>query len=172
MLRQGAQPSRRRILVGGNVDPARDIYLERPEDRQFLNLIIRGEYVNLFCARQSGKSSLMVKTCLSLRQAGWRTALIDLSVLSTANDSETYFRGLVSGISDFLEIMDYAAFWERRTFDTPPQKFLAFATYFIPERVNGPVAIFLDEVDLVFKQTFADEIFFAIRSIPSGMTET
>ena len=156
-------PAPRRIQVGGTLNPAQHVYIARHEDQDVLHRLSMGEWVNLFCSRQSGKSSLMVRVFFDLQHRGWCTALCDLTILGTQADAETYFRGLTSAIAKGLKISNYAGFWNQRTFDTPSQKFTAFVTELIPQEIDNPVAIFLDEIDSVLKLSFSADLFFALR---------
>ena len=67
------------LQAGGTLNPRRHVYVERPEDAELLRLLRAGEYVNVLTSRQMGKSSLMVRTLLALREVEMRTASVDLA---------------------------------------------------------------------------------------------
>ena len=62
--------SQPRLQAGGTLNPRRDLYIERPEDAQLLELLPDGQYVNVLTSRQMGKSSLMVRTAEALAKRG------------------------------------------------------------------------------------------------------
>src|SRR4051812_18393572 len=91
------------LQVGGTLQPGKHIYIERPEDAKLLFLLSKGEYVNILTPRQMGKSSLMVRTLLSLKKNGVRTASIDLAAeLGSETEFNAWFKGLVSKFVDEL----------------------------------------------------------------------
>lgn len=47
----------RKLQVGGALRPQRDIYIERPEDQAFFDLLLSSEYVNVLSPRQMGKAA-------------------------------------------------------------------------------------------------------------------
>ena len=84
------------FVVGGTLKRDAASYVKRPVDDEILQLTLSGEYCNVLAARQTGKSSLMVRTSERLKEQGVRTVIIDLtSIGSNVAPSEWYF-GLLS----------------------------------------------------------------------------
>ena len=85
-----------RLQPGGTLNPRKHIYIERPDDRSLLELLLEGQYVNILTSRQMGKSSLMVRTAEALIERGVRCAIVDLAAeLGTPADATAYFKGLL-----------------------------------------------------------------------------
>ena len=156
-----------RLQVGGTLVPGRDIYIARPEDEQLFELLSSGEYVNILSSRQVGKSSLMVRTALRLREQGFRFADVDLTTLGTPANARGYFRGLVLAIARKLKLQfDAEGFWrEDATTGTDTQQFIRFFREVVATEIDGPVQIFLDEIDSTLKLPFTDDLFTALRSM-------
>ena len=156
-----------RLQVGGTLVPGRDIYIARPEDEQLFELLSSGEYVNILSSRQVGKSSLMVRTALRLREQGFRFADVDLTTLGTPASARGYFRGLVVAIARKLKLQfDAEDFWrEDATTGTDTQQFIRFFREVVAAEIDGPVLIFLDEIDSTLKLPFTDDLFTALRSM-------
>lgn len=156
-----------RLQVGGTLIPGRHIYIARPEDRLLLELLSAGEYVNILSSRQVGKSSLMLSTAFRLREQGYLFAVVDLTVLGTPADVRSYFKGLLREIARKLRLpFDAEAFWrEDATAGTSSQQFIRFFREVIATAIDGPVVLFLDEIDSTLKLPYTDDLFTALRSI-------
>jgi Leucine-rich repeat (LRR) protein len=159
---------KRVLQAGGTLEPDRHVYIERPEDREFLELLRSSEYVNLLAPRQMGKSSLMVRANLALREEGVRTAQVDLSPLKSETQSEAWFRGVMSGfVREFGLDLDIGSWWRARSDDTAGQKLQLFFRDCVcgamPETTS--IVIFLDEIDSTISLPFADGLFTAIRGM-------
>jgi hypothetical protein len=155
-----------RIQVGGTLVPGRSVYIERPEDAQLVEILSGGDYASVFASRQVGKSSLMVRTALKLREDGWNCAIVDLTALGRPPDIESYLISLTAVLASQLNIkFDPRAFWT--TFlpgYTAVQKFTEFCDVVL-RQLNGNVAIFLDEVDSSLRLDYTDQLFLAFRTM-------
>ena len=60
------------------MDPGAPSYIERAADAQLLQALLAGEYVFLLDSRQKGKSSLVARTIVKLKEAGAATVKLDL----------------------------------------------------------------------------------------------
>jgi len=157
-----------RLQVGGTLVPGRDIYIARPEDEQLFELLREGEYVNILSSRQVGKSSLMLRTAFRLRdELGYRFAVVDLTSLGTPENAQAYFRGLVGEIARQLKLnFDAQTFWrEDAGAGTNTQQFIRFFREVVATEIDGPVLIFLDEIDSTLKLPYTDDLFTALRSM-------
>jgi Leucine-rich repeat (LRR) protein len=155
------------LQAGGTLVPGRDLYIERPEDRELLQLLRRGQYVNVLTLRQMGKSSLMVRTMQALRDAGIRTAAIDLAgELGGAGDAEQWFRGLLNRLQRDLRLsLDIGAFWFAHPNDTSGQKLQRFFREIVCSEISGQIVVFLDEIDSTLKFNFTDTLFTSLRGM-------
>ena len=92
------------FVVGGTLKRDAASYVKRPVDDEILQLTLAGNYCNVLAARQTGKSSLMVRTSERLKEQGVRTVIIDLtSIGSNVSPSEWYF-GLLSRLRRELNL--------------------------------------------------------------------
>jgi Leucine-rich repeat (LRR) protein len=159
----------RKLQVGGALRPQRDIYIERPEDQAFFDLLLSSEYVNVLSPRQMGKSSLMVRTIGKLRANGVRTANMDVAAdLAGTDQADKWFLALVREISRKLEIQfDVSAWWRDHEDDAIGQRLQRFFREIVLEQVPAPtrIVVFLDEIDNTLSYPFTDSLFTAIRGM-------
>ena len=163
-----------RLQAGGTLNPRRDLYIERPQDKEFLELLLDGRYVNLLTSRQMGKSSLVVRAAQALRAQGVRTASIDLAAeLGTPPDASTYFLGLLSAIARDLQVdIDLETWWRQRGSETVNQRLMRYFRTVVAERIGEPIVIFLDEIDSTLKLPYTDDLFTAIRGMHNERATT
>jgi Leucine-rich repeat (LRR) protein len=157
-----------KLQAGGTLVPGRHVYIERPEDKVLLDLLLEGQYVNILTPRQMGKSSLMVRTLYALRERGIRTASVDLAAeLGEASNSELYFRALLARLArELLGIrFDAAAFFSTHPQDTPGQLLQRFSREAVCAQASQPIVVFLDEIESTLKFPFTDTLFTAIRGM-------
>ena len=112
------------FVVGGTLGREAASYVRRPVDDEILHLTLAGEYCNVLAARQTGKSSLMVRTSERLKREGVRPVIIDLtSIGSAVSPSEWYF-GLPSRLSRELKLdVDEQEWWQACSENSPVQRF-------------------------------------------------
>jgi hypothetical protein len=156
-----------RLQVGGTLNPRQHVYIERPEDAMVLELLRRGEYVNILSARQMGKSSLMARTMGLLRADGVRAAMVDLAgQVGAPADPETFYLTLLRCIAVELDLdIDVECWWRHRPGETVNQHILAFVRDVVLARIAGPVVIFLDEIDSTLRLNYTDDLFTTIRGM-------
>ena len=155
------------LQAGGTLVPGRDLYIERPEDRELLELLRGGQYVNVLTSRQMGKSSLMVRTMRALHNYGIRTAAIDLAAeLTGAADAEQWFLGLLNRLQRDLGLsLEIGKFWSAYPNDTRGQKLQRFFRDVACSVISHPIVVFLDEIDNTLKFDFADALFTSLRGM-------
>ena len=61
---------RLKIQVGLAVNPKKAVYIVRPSDDELLKHLEEGEYCNVLCSRQMGKTSLLHRTRGGCRRRG------------------------------------------------------------------------------------------------------
>jgi hypothetical protein len=158
-----------RLQAGGTLNPRRHVYIERPEDAELLRLLRAGEYVNVLTPRQMGKSSLMGRTLLALRDEGVRTASIDLAAeLGSETEGDAWFKGLVGKLARELGLkLDVGAWWTEHGDETAGQRLQRFFSEFACAEIPPPtpIVVFLDEIDNTLKHVFTDGLFTAIRGM-------
>lgn len=82
---------------GGTLEPGAECYIARKADEQLLSALLRGEYVFLLDSRQKGKSSLIARSILKLREAGVRQVKLDLQRIGANVTPEQWYAGLAVG---------------------------------------------------------------------------
>lgn len=153
------------LQVGGAVDRATGLYIERAEDEDLLALLTQSRYANVLTSRQMGKSSLVLSTARKLIDRGIDCVIVDAGELGVNESQLDAYAGLLESIRDQLMIdMDVDDWLTRSPRGTPNQHFLRFFRE-IGEQVSRPVVIFLDEIDSTLEIPYADELFTAIRTI-------
>jgi AAA domain-containing protein len=155
--------------VGGTLPVDAGSYVRRHADELLPRLVTRGEYCNVMAARQMGKSSLIARTWSQLRQQGCHAVWVDLNAVGSASTgltAEQWYFGLLQVISQEMGLgSDLVAWWQAQQKSTPVQRFTRFFGSEILDRVQGPIAILIDEIDSTLKLSFTDDFFHAIRSM-------
>lgn len=150
---------------GGTLEPGAQSYIVRAADQQLVDALLRGEYVFLLDSRQKGKSSLVARTILRLRDAGVRPVKLDLQRIGANVTPEQWYAGLAVGIGQELgfqtPVLDY---WQRAQALGPMARFLGVIQEVILKDSAEQIVIFIDEIDFVRALDFStDEFFGGIR---------
>jgi hypothetical protein len=155
------------VLQAGGTLRHDHIYIERTHDKALLDLLLRGQYVNVLAPRQMGKSSLMVRTAEQLSRRSISFASIDLaSELGTPMTLSEYYQGLLLKISRDLDVnINIDEVWNAEESETVNQKLLRFFREVLAKGIVNPVVIFLDEIDSTLRLSYTDDLFTAIRGM-------
>lgn len=156
-----------RLQAGGTLNPRQHVYIERAEDAHVLRLLMTGEFVNIFSTRQMGKSSLVTRARLKLIEAGTRAAVVDLAAdVGDAADADAFYHSLLDSIADWLDLtIDVDAWWRARPPGSISQRLNDFLRDEVLGRIDGPIVIFLDEIDSTLRLPYTDDLFATIRGI-------
>lgn len=145
-----------------------DLYIERAADAELLAALHRNEYAYVLASRQTGKTSLMLRTLRKLRAEGVRCAKIDLGVLGSDIAQEAWYSALAMELAEALDLDDsfvegVLSRWSRLT---PVQRFIRFLRETI-SLSSQPLVIFVDEIEgfLKLPMRMADDFLAAIRSL-------
>ncbi len=152
-------------VTGGTLRLDAPCYVERQADKDIFEALSRGDFCYVLTPRQMGKSSLMVRTVQRLRHAGYAVAVLDLTALGQNLTVEQWYDGLMSRLGQQLNLEDeLLAFWEAHPEWGPLQRWLSALEQVVLKQIQKPVAIFVDEIDIVRSLPFSsDEFFAAIR---------
>ena len=154
------------FVAGGTLHPDVPSYVKRPADDELFNLALAGEFCCVLTPRQMGKSSLMVRTARRLQEQGVRTAIIDLTSIGTDVSVEQWYLGLIMRLKSQLRLtIDPEDWWTEHASLGVVQRFTDFLHDVMLTEIEGPVVIFIDEVDTTLNLDFSDDFFAAIRFI-------
>ncbi|MBC8492550.1 MAG: AAA-like domain-containing protein [Chloroflexi bacterium] len=152
------------FVAGGTLDSDSPSYVKRPADDDLFNLALAGEFCFVLTPRQMGKSSLMIRTAHRLAGQGVRTAIIDLTGIGTDVSAEQWYLGLITRLKVQMKLcVDPDSWWGERASLSPVQRFLDFLRDVVLAEIEGPVVIFVDEIDTTLNLDFSDDFFAAIR---------
>jgi|GEM_PF-1904142 len=156
-----------KLKAGGAVDFQTSVYIVRPSDDELLRWLESGEYANVLCSRQTGKTSLLKRTKARLAERGYATAEVEVAgYLGSPKDAAEWYQGLLQGIADQLGLeVDVRQWWEACRAITPNQRLIQFFRDEIAAKATAPVVIFLDEIDSTLKLPYTDDFFVAIRAM-------
>ena len=153
------------FFTAGGTLPLDATYVVRPVDEELVRAALSGEYCNILAPRQTGKSSLMVRTIERLHRQGVRTAAVDLTEIGTELGADEWYFGLVTCLKEELELaLDERAWWSARVEQGAVQRFSDFLRDIVLEEIAAPVVVFVDEIDSTLSLPFTDDFFAAIRS--------
>lgn len=156
------------LQVGGAVPLETGVYVKRRSDLELLHELRRGEYCNVICPRQMGKTSALYRISAKLRKNGYRTAIIDIAGdLGTPGSADDWYFDLLSEISSQCKInCDVGEWWNRRTERAPNRKLRAFfREEVLAQNTKTHFVVFLDEIDRTLGFDFTDDFFLTIRSL-------
>ncbi len=160
-------------VTGGTLPRDAPSYVERRADHHLYEALRGGAFCYVLTARQMGKSSLMVRTAVRLREAGVAVAVLDLTGVGQNLDAEQWYDGLLALMGCALELEDeLEEFWLGHERLGPLQRWMAALRQVVLAKIPGPVVLFIDEIDAVRSLPFsADEFFAAIRECHNRRTE-
>ena len=159
-------------VTGGTLNADAPSYVVRDADAVLYDELVSGNLCYVLTARQMGKSSLMVRTAVRLREGGHRVAVLDLTAMGRNVSPEQWYAGLLSQLGQDLDLEGpLLELW------TAQSRFGAFARWrealrrVVLARSKQRVVLFLDEIDVVRSLPFStDELFAGIRELYNHRT--
>ncbi len=152
--------------VGGTLTRNAPSYVERPADRELLDIVMAHELCVVMAPRQSGKSSLMEHAAFLLAERDVRSAIVDLQHIGSGDDFGEWFAAVIYQIERTLSLEENSdKWWAARSSIDSGQRLLTFVEDVVLAEISGEVVLFFDEVDAVLSRTFSDYYFTSIRAL-------
>jgi hypothetical protein len=152
------------FVAGGTLHPDARSYVKRPADDELFELALAGKFCYVLTPRQMGKSSLMVRTAHRLQEQEVSPAILDLTSIGTDVSAEQWYLGLIARLKSQLKLsVNPGEWWARRAHLSAVQRFTDFLRDAVLAEIEGPVVIFMDEIDTMLNLDFSDDFFAAIR---------
>lgn len=160
-------------VVGGTLQRDAACYVPRRSDAELLAELRRAEFCYVLTSRQMGKSSLMVRTAVTLREEGVAVAVLDITAVGRNLTPDQWYAGLLALVGQQLDLEEeLEEFWQMHARLAPVQRWMQALRTVVLVRCPGQVTLFLDEIDAVRSLPFStDEFFAAIRECYNRRTE-
>ena len=163
------------FVVGSPVPPERLCYVERAADRRLLHAIRAQQLCCVLGPRGMGKTSLMQRAAVALRQAGELAAAIDLAQIGARSEGGTEDRWAFSvahKVAHELDLhVDLATWWQAHTALAGEQRLVDFFWQVVLTNTTAPVTVFFDEIEVALALPFARELFTVLHSCEQRRTE-
>ncbi|HUJ41528.1 MAG TPA: AAA-like domain-containing protein [Candidatus Acidoferrales bacterium] len=160
-------------VTGGTLKRDARCYVKRHADEDLYQSLRDGKFCYVLTSRQMGKSSLMVRTAVRLREEGAQVAVLDLTALGTNLKVEQWYLGLLNRVGQQLDLEDELDdYWEEHRERSPLQRWTGALREVVLEKYRSPVVMLIDEIDATRSLPFSsDEFFAAIREFYNRRSE-
>jgi hypothetical protein len=150
-------------IFSGSLPESATTYVRRDADDQLYYGLKSGKFCYVLNSRQTGKSSLRVRTLRRLADVGFACAPIDLSFDEVQEVTpEQWYVGLIDTLIDSFGLeLDLETWWYERHLLSPLKRFRKFLEEVLLLEVTEPIVIFIDEIDSVLSLKFPTDDFFA-----------
>ncbi|MEH2087142.1 AAA-like domain-containing protein [Nostoc sp.] len=151
-------------IFSGSLPENASTYVIREADAQLYEGLKTGKFCYVLNSRQSGKSSLRVRTMQRLRHDGVQCAAVDLSAGGIQNvPPEQWYADLIDTLIDSFGLdLDFGDWWEANQLNSLVTRFRKFLEEVLLVEVQESIVIFIDEIDSVLSLNFPTDDFFAL----------
>ena len=150
--------------VGGSLDVNYPNYIVRKADLDIYKSLEKGEYCYVFNGRQTGKSSLRIRTAERLKKAEFVCVEIDLmAIVGEGSNVGQIYAGIVQEIASGLLLeVDCLSWWLERENLEPQECLIEFIEQVIFTEFEKNIVIFIDEVDYLRVSDLSLEVFLGL----------
>lgn len=155
-------------ILSGNLPPNSPTYVERDADENLYQALEDGQFCYVLSPRQTGKSSLKVRTMQRLPAEKFDCINIDLNNIGTDITIEQWYAGVIDCLAKGINLPDFnSKTWCNLHSQLSPVNRLS---KFIEEKLvphSKNIVIFVDEIDSVLSDSLKgklDDFFALIRS--------
>lgn len=151
-------------IFSGSLPENASTYVTRQADRDLYAGLKARKFCYVLNSRQSGKSSLRVRTMQRLREEGVQCAAIDLSAGGIQNvPPEQWYADLIDNLIETFDLdVDFGDWWEANQLNSLVTRFRKFLEEILLVEVQENIVIFIDEIDSVLSLKFPTDDFFAL----------